>query len=110
MKIMKLLHQLNNFFCILFVFLIVSATSFAETKWEVAIVFLDKGPDVAANIKEIQSLEKNPNLAINIFTRAIEELPLFLEQTFKDQDSKKSLIIYSHGRGLEGLESINTLE
>lgn len=110
MKIMKLQHQLNKIFCILFVFLFVSATSFAETKWEVAIVFLDKGPDVAANIKEIQTLEKNPHLAIKIFTSSIEELPFFLEQSFKDQNSKKSLILYSHGRGPEGLESINTLE
>jgi len=105
MKTMKHLLKLNNIF---FLLLFVSANLFAETKWEVAIVFLDDSTDVHENIKEIQSLPKNASLSVSVFKDQLENLPSFLDHAYKSSTSKKSLIVYSHGKGPEGLKDVST--
>lgn len=107
MKTMKRLLKLNNFF---FLLLFVSVNIFAETKWEVAVVFLDNSSDVAENIKELQTIQKNPNLSISIFKDHIDKLSDFLEHAYKKSNTLKSLIIYSHGKGPQGLKNIDTKE
>jgi hypothetical protein len=106
---MKLLNKLNNLLFIIFLF--VSASAFAETKWEVAVIFLDNGLDVTENIKEIQSIPNNPNLSFSLFLeKNLDTLPAFLAQAFKSSGSKKALIIYSHGKGPLGLQNFNTTD
>ncbi len=120
MKTMKLQSKLSNFLFILFLAL-VSVNVMAETKWEVASVFLgareneEYQADVAANLKEISLIKKSPYLSVAAY-REKESRPnrtkilSFLKASFKDPKAKKALVLYGHGEGAEGLRDMQTAE
>lgn len=120
MKIMKLQRKLSN---LLIIFLItVSANCFAETKWEVASVFLgaqedsEFQADVELNIKEISRIKTSKSLSIQTYrelpgkSSQRPKLAAFLKNAFKDASSKKALIFYGHGEGPNGLRDMPTAE
>ena len=117
---MKLQKRLSNLLLVLLLTL-VSASVFAETKWEVATVFLgaredaEYQADVEANLKEISLIKTSKNLNVAAY-REKESRPSrnkilsFLKSSFKDAKSKKALVLYGHGQGPEGLRDMPTTE
>jgi len=115
---MKIISLLNKF--IVLFFLTVSANLFAGTAWEVSVLFLGKDEDsyfqkdIQNNIKEIQSIKPNSDLKISVFNEnkkhTIKDLETFIKKSFINKQSKKALIIYSHGLGSQGLKNYSTLE
>ncbi len=125
MKTMKLQRNLNNLLNSVLCFILlslVSANAFAETKWEVATVFLgsreaeDYQRDVEKNIKELKAIKKSSALLISTFRPAVGsnfnpvQLQTFLKKAFTDPQSKKMMVIYGHGDGPSGLRDLKTLE
>lgn len=121
MKTMKHLKKLSKLFKYsLFLLIFVSANLFAETKWEVATVFLgsreneDYQQDVDKNLKELQSIKKSPYLSISSFRPKLgtnldrEKLKSYLKTAFKDPLSRKMLVMYGHGNGPMGLTDLPT--
>jgi hypothetical protein len=116
---MNLQKSLNRFLFTLFLVL-VSANSFAETKWEVATVFLGRDEDadfqkeVDANILELKNIPASKSLALTIHretsTTKREKILGVLKKAFKDPKAKKMLILYGHGKGALGLKDISTYE
>lgn len=102
--------------------MIVSANIFAETHWEVAILFLGKNEDtqfqkdIANNISEIKSIKANSNfLKVTYFNEtkstSSEDMSAYLKNAFSANAlTKKALVIYSHGLGPEGLKDFNVEE
>lgn len=134
MKTMHFLQRLSNLFIILICLVSVGVNA-AETKWEVAIVFRgdDKKSDqqfqkdIDDNILELAKINPSLNLKIGIYRelsgkrytyqsenatlKPIEvklDLASFLQSAYQDPAAKKSLIIYSHGKGAEGLRGLST--
>ncbi|QDK42454.1 hypothetical protein DOM21_13560 [Bacteriovorax stolpii] len=117
---MKLQNKLSNLLIVLFLTL-VSANLFAETKWEVATVFLgareneEYQADVEANLKEISRIKTSAYLNVSAY-REKESRPsktkilTFLKNSFKDPKSKKALVIYGHGQGPAGLRDMPVSE
>lgn len=105
---MKLLNRLSSLIFLISIFF--SASTFAETSWEVGIVFLENNEDVAQNLNEIKSISLSENLSISIFNNDLKHLPQFLRNAFTKLHTKKSLIIYSHGQGPKGLQDITSKE
>jgi hypothetical protein len=116
---MNLQKSLNRFLFTLFLVL-ASANSFAETKWEVATVFLGRDEDadfqkeVDANILELKNIPASKSLALTIHretsTTKREKILGILKKAFKDPKAKKMLIIYGHGQGALGLKDMSTYE
>ena len=121
MKIMKLQRKLNRLFFIVLLFL-VSANLSAETRWEVAAVFLGTNEDsefqsdIEKNLLEISKVKQTPALTIKTYreipgkTQPRSKLSAFLKSAYKDSTSKKALIIYGHGSGPEGLKDMPAAE
>lgn len=117
MKIMQLLQQASKYFLI-FLLLVLANISFADTKWEVATVFLDAHEDasfqkdIEENLKEIKKLNSNNLLKIGVYRQSLAKLSLsdYLKSFYQDQYAKKAIIIYSHGKGSEGLKDFATKE
>jgi hypothetical protein len=115
MKIMKLHFHLNKLIAFLLFFL-VSANVMAETKWEVATVFLgmnegqDFQNDIDKNIEEIARISPSPFLTITTFRDQPSKLKAFLKKSFKDPKSKKMLVLYGHGLGPLGMRDLPTSE
>lgn len=120
MKTMNFLKKLSNLLLILLT--LVSANTFAETKWEVATIFLGSKEDtefqkdVEKNVLEISSIKKSKNLLIQVYRERPDQhnprskLTNFLKNAFKDATSKKALIFYGHGDGPVGLRDLPTNE
>lgn len=117
---MKLQKRLSNLFLAIFL-LLVSASVLAETKWEVATVFLgareneEYQADVEANLKEIAQIKTSKFLSVSAYREkesrpAKAKLLSFLKNSFKDAKSKKALVLYGHGQGPEGLRDMPTQE
>lgn len=121
MKTMKLQKRLSNLFLFLLLTL-VSTNVFAETKWEVATVFLgareneEFQADIEANLKEIARIKPSASLAVSTYREAFgknserPKLLSFLKKSFQDPKAKKALVIYGHGDGPEGLRDMKTAE
>lgn len=121
MKIMKLHKQLNNLLFVLF-FTLVSANTWAETKWEVATVFFGAREneefqlDVEQNLKEISRIKPSKYLSVTSFRESPlknssrSKLLSFLKTSFKDPQAKKVLVLYGHGLGPVGLSAMPTQE
>jgi len=121
MKTMKLLRKLSNLF-LLSLFILVSANAFAETKWEVAAIFLGSREneefqkDVEKNLKELRDVKKSASLAISTFRPQvgtnlnIRELQSFIKKAFTSPTSRKMMVIYGHGEGPMGLSDLNTFQ
>ncbi len=121
MKTMKLQRKLSNLLIIVLLSL-VSANAFAETKWEVASIFLgahedaDFQSDVEKNLAEISKVKTSANLSIKTYRELPgksgerSKLVAFLKGAFKDSTSKKALIFYGHGEGPNGLRDMPTAE
>lgn len=115
---MKIISLLNKFLIV--ICLTVSANSFAGTLWEVSVLFLGKDEDtffqkdIQNNIKEIQKIKLNSDLKISIFNEtnkhSVNDIETFIKKSFSNKQSKKALIIYSHGLGSQGLKNYSTLE
>ena len=115
MKITSLLNSL-----LILIFLTVSANSFAGTAWEVSVLFLGKDEDtlfqkdIQNNIKEIQKIKPSSDLKISVFNETqkntTKDIESFIKKSFTQSNSKKALIIYSHGLGSQGLKNYSTLE
>jgi hypothetical protein len=118
---MKLQLQLSKLLTFCF-FILVSANLLAETKWEVATVFLGNKEDVEfqqdveKNLEEISKIKTSANLKVSTFRESPAnlneraQLPQFLKKSFQDIKSKKMLVIYGHGEGPLGLKDLNTNE
>lgn len=115
MKIISLLNSL-----LITIFLTVSANSFAGTAWEVSVLFLGKDEDsffqkdIQENIKEIQKIKPSSELKISVFNETqkhtTKDIEAFIKKSMTQTNSKKALIIYSHGLGSQGLKNYSTLE
>lgn len=118
---MKLQRKFSNLL-ILVLLSLVSANCFAETKWEVASIFLgahedaEFQADVEKNLAEISKIKTSPSLSIKTFrelpgkSAQRSKLVTFLKTSFKDSTSKKALIFYGHGEGPNGLRDMPTAE
>lgn len=121
MKIMKLHKILSNFLFLCFLSL-VSANSFAETKWEVATLFfgahesLEFQSGVEQNLLEISNIRPNHSLVISTYKedstnpQIRKQLLSFIKKSFKDPRSKKMLVLYGHGMGPLGLRDFQMSE
>ncbi len=121
MKTMKLQRKLSNLLLILLLAL-VSANVFAETKWEVATVFLgareneEFQADIESNLREISRIKTSASLAVTTYREAPgknadrTKLLTFLKKSFQDPKAKKALVLYGHGDGPTGLRDLKTAE
>ncbi len=160
MKTMFLLHKLNKFFISCFICLLALISigeCWAETKWEVAVVFRGEQEDdqfqkdIDDNILELARNNLGANLKIGLYREmnsgsytylpdgkngneitlgnllyrqdlnqfkvtgafqknSTSDLGSFLKNFYQDPYSKKALIIYSHGKGSDGLRGLSTIE
>lgn len=117
---MKLQKRLSNLLFIL-ILTLVSASAFAETKWEVGAIFLgareneEYQKDVEANLKEIAQIGASSHLRVSTYRERAsipdhKKLLAFLKTAFKDPQAKKVLVFYGHGQGPEGLRDMSTSE
>jgi hypothetical protein len=118
---MLLQHKLSKLFFSLLI-LLVSANSFAETKWEVATIFLGTNEsvefqaDIENNLQEISKITPGPYLKIQTYHETKSDdskrskILNFLKSAFKDPRSHKALVIYGHGVGPLGLKELPTIE
>ena len=121
MKTMKLQKKLSNLLIIILLFL-VSANTFAGTKWEVATIFLgahedaDFQIDIEKNLAEISKIKLSADLSIKTYreipgkSAQRSKLVSFLKSAYKNSSSKKALIFYGHGDGPSGLRDMPTAE
>lgn len=118
---MKLQRKLSKLLLLVF-FALVSANSFAETRWEVAAVFLGANEDsefqsdVEKNLLEISKIKNTEYLRVQSYREipgkvvSRPKLLTFLKNSFKSPASKKALILYGHGEGPAGLRDMPTKE
>lgn len=120
MKTMLHRQLLNNLF-ILFLLLISGSAYATGTKWEVAIIFRGEyeddvfQKDIDQNIQELSKIAPSSNLKIGIYREGNDKkvpgtFSNFLKTFFKDKNSKKATIIYSHGKGADGLKNLSNDE
>jgi hypothetical protein len=119
MKTMQLLIKSKTYLFII-LFSIVSASLFADTNWELAIVFLSNGNDpaynldVENNIKEIQKINSSNFLKIKVFKEEgktdLKKINTFIKSSLSSKSSKKGIILYGHGEGAMGFKNFSTLE
>lgn len=114
---MKLQKLSSKIFLGLF-FLLVSVNVFAETKWDVATIFLGQNEssefqaDVETNLAEIARIKPSTFLSVKTYREGPnksvnrEKLITFLKSSFKDTKAKKALIVYGHGEGPLGLRDL----
>lgn len=118
---MKLQLQLSKYLLLCF-FLLVSANALAETKWEVAMVFLGSNEDaefqqdIDKNLEEISHIKTSCALKVTTYREGSaqandrSQLPTFLKKSFTDKTSKKMLVIYGHGVGPLGPRDLQAAE
>lgn len=118
---MKLQRKLSNLLLALLLTL-VSASVFAETKWEVAAVFLgareneEFQADIEANLKEIARIKTSNSLSVTTYRESPGKNPdrnkllTFLKKSFSESKAKKALVLYGHGDGPTGLRDLKTAE
>ena len=114
-----MLHLLSETLITLFI-LIVSANSFAGTKWDVAVLFFGKNEDsyfqkdIQNNLKEIKKIDTNSEIKVSVYnetkTNTESDLKNFLKKALPKSSNKKMLVIYSHGLGPVGLKDYSTIE
>lgn len=113
-----LLQKSKYLFTVLF--LIVAVNVSAATNWDIGVIFLGKNEDaqfqndIQNKITTLKQLDKNTNLKITILNDRPEtvesDFEAFFSKAFKTKNSKKLLLIYSHGLGPDGLKDYSTLE
>jgi hypothetical protein len=96
MKTMQLLIKSKTYLFII-LFSIVSASLFADTNWELAIVFLSNGNDpaynldVENNIKEIQKINSSNFLKIKVFKEEgktdLKKINTFIKSSLSSKSS-----------------------
>jgi len=115
MKIMMLLK--NKFLLILFSIILNVSSIQAHIQWDVVAIFLGKNEDQnfqkdinenIAELKKVNSPSVNISILVETDKTTNKSLNQYIQKSFARKNSKKLLIIYSHGEGVEGLKNYPT--